>query len=172
VVAPASAPQLLPQQQSVPLPPVVAPDGPRAPVIDRWTQRQVVRDIWPLVPIDDDSALTPDAFMPKEKARVVRRPPRRCAQEARAPAPVVKPPAIEIFCDPSSKAVAEFLREKERRVLEREQRFLEMDRRRLERDRRRLEEERRRSLYDAVFGAAAAVVVAAGLGLVAGLWAW
>jgi hypothetical protein len=72
---------------------------------------------------------------------------------------------MESFPEPSSEAVAEALGEKERRRLQQERRRLGMER-------RRLEEERRRSLYDTVFGAAAAVLVATGLGLAAGLWAW
>ena len=166
VVASALAPQqLLPQQQTAFFPPVVRPHGsqgpivewwkiprPRAPLFDWWTPPYVRNT--PLPQIEDDSALAPDAFMPKEKARVVPGVRWRRAQEAPAPAPVVIPPFIESPPEPSTEAVAVFMR------------------RGFAKERRELEEERRRSVYDAVFGAAAAALVAAGLGLVAGFWRW
>lgn len=165
VAASAPAPQqLLPQQQAVLFPPVVRPQGPQGPIVDWWKiprPRAPLFDWWtpqyiqntPLPPIEDDSALAPDAFMPKEKAWVVCGVRRRRAPEAAAPAPVMRPPVTESNPEPSPEAMAELLRK------------------RLAKERRKLEE-KRQSLYDAVFGAAAVALVATGLGLVGGLWGW
>jgi hypothetical protein len=162
VAASAPPPQLLPRQQSV-LPQVV----PLAPIATRIGRRPyeatslrrydlVAPRLPPLHPrpgrtrlLSDEEGdlLAPDAFAPMETVRAVRTVPQRRVMKAPAPpTQAVNPPAMIRSPGPSSEAVVEVQRE-----------WLE---------------EWRWPLYDAVFGAAAALVVATGLGLVSGCWMW